>query len=305
MKTDISTNLAGLRLSNPLMPGAGPPGDSAAKLLKLLEAGIGGLVTKTASVELPKVPRPNMAFDGELFFNIEKWSERPYGEWVSEILPQFAARKAPLIASLGYTPEDLEKLVPLFDPLVDGFEFSTHYVSGSAANLLATVRRAKGLTKKPVFMKLSAHAGDIVANAIVCEKGGADGVTAINSVGPVMSIDVKRRCSRLGADNPYVWMSGPAIKPMALRAVYDIARAVDIPVIACGGVSSALDVVEFMLAGATAVECCTGLIRKGAALATEIRDGLTAWCEAEGVAKLSEIIGTVTPHFVRATDPHP
>ena len=76
-------------------------------------------------------------------------------------------------------------LIPLFDPFVDGFELSTHYIAASGSLLLETTKKARSLTKKPVFMKLSAHGGDIVANAIVCEKGGADGITAINSVARV------------------------------------------------------------------------------------------------------------------------
>ncbi len=297
MAADLSISLAGLKFPNPLLPGAGPPGDSLRKLGRLLEAGIGGLVTKTASVELPEVPRPAMAHDGDLFFNVEKWSEKSWKEWISDILPAVQDRSVPLIASLGYTPKDLEALIPKFDPLVDAFELSTHYVSGSAGNLLATVRTARNLTKKPIFMKLSWHAGDIVGNAIVCEKGGADGVTAINSVGPVMSIDINKRCSRLGAEEPYMWLSGPAVKPMALRAVYDIARAVDIPVIACGGIATGADVLEFLLAGASAVECCTGLIRRGPALVPEIIGQISEWCEVQGISTLDDIIGTVTPRF--------
>ncbi|RPH95692.1 hypothetical protein EHM69_03555 [candidate division KSB1 bacterium] len=294
---ELSVDLAGLKLKNPLLPGSGPPGDNLRKLQKLDAAGIGALLTKTVSSELPFIPKPCMAFDGELFFNVEKWSDKSYQEWLSDILPALRTRTAPLIASLGYTPEDLEKLIPLFDPFVDGFEISTHYVSGSASLMLRTVRQAKQLTKRPVFMKLSAHLGDITASAIVCEKGGADGITAINSIGPVMSIDVDKKSSRLGEDNPYMWLSGPAVKPIAMRAVFDISRAVDIPVIACGGVTGGRDVIEFMLAGATAVECCTALTRKGPELVPQILEEVHAWCAAHRVSKLRDIIGTVTPHY--------
>jgi len=297
MTVDLSVSLAGLELSNPLLPGSGPPGDSLRKLSKLEAAGIGGLVTKTASVELPEVPRPAMAFDGDLFFNVEKWSSKPYSEWLEKILPRLEKRKIPLIASLGYTAEDLETLIPLFDPLVDGFELSTHYIASSASLLLDSVRRARSRTSKPIFVKLSWHAGDLVAGAITAEKAGASGITAINSVGPVMAIDIKKRASRLGTSEPQMWLSGPAVKPMALRAVYEISRAVDIPVIGCGGVTSGEDVIEFMLAGATAVQSCTGLIRKGAELIPQAVQTISGWCEAQGVTRLSEIVGTVTPHF--------
>ena len=120
-----------------------------------------------------------------LFFNVEKWSEKSFDDWLEKILPQVEDRKAPLIKSLGYTPADIERLIPLFDPFVNGFELSTHYIAASGSLLLETTKKARSLTKRPVFMKLSAHGGDIVANAIVCEKGGADGITAINSVARV------------------------------------------------------------------------------------------------------------------------
>ena len=298
MSVDLSVKLAGLPLRNPLMPGSGPPGDSLSKLRRLEAAGIGALVTKTISIKVPHVPKPCMAFDGDLFFNVEKWSDRPYQEWLEKILPALAQRSVPLIVSLGYSQEDLARLIPLFDPLVDGFELSTHYVAGGATQLADTVRMVKRLTVKPLIMKLSAHGGDIVERAQACEHGGADAIAAINSIGPVLSIDIDKRASRLGEEQPYAWLSGPAIKPLALRAVYDIARAARIPVIGCGGIANARDVIEFVLAGATAVQMCTALIRQSADLIPQILNDLNAWCEGHGISTLSDLRGTVTPHFV-------
>ena len=299
MRPDLSVELCGIRLANPLLPGSGPPGDGLKKLLALQAAGIGALVTKTVSPGTPDVPRPNMAFDGDLFFNVEKWSTRMPEEWLSQILPALEERSAPLFLSLGYSPKDLEELIPLFDPLVDGFEISTHYIATEESLLRSTVGRARALTKKPLFMKLSWHGGDPVANAAVCAGAGADGITAINSIGPVMAIDIERRSSRLGTTVPYLWLSGPAIKPMALRAVYDIARAVAIPVIACGGVARGADLIEFLLAGATAVQSCTALLRRGPPLVGEIVADVSEWCVRQGVASLAEIVGTVTPHYTK------
>jgi dihydroorotate dehydrogenase (NAD+) catalytic subunit len=300
--TDLSVSVAGLNFTNPLLPGSGPPGDNLHKLQKLAEAGIGGLVTKTISVNVPSVPRPCMAFDGDLFFNVEKWSEKPVEEWTTAILPKLQNRSLPLIVSLGYTRDDLSTLVPIFNEWADGFEISTHYVSSSPADLESATRLIKSLTRKPVFMKLSAHATDIVANAKACEQGGADGITAINSVGPVLSIDIEKRSSRLGEDIPYAWLSGPAIKPTAVRAVYDISRAVKIPVIGCGGVSSGRDLIEFLMAGASAVECCTALTRKGADLVPELLKDVREWCESHQVKAIRDLTGTVVPHYQPVKD---
>jgi dihydroorotate dehydrogenase subfamily 1 len=289
--------LAGLDLRNPLLPGSGPPGASLNKLRQLEAAGIGGLVTKTISVEPARVPNPRMAMDGDLFFNAEKWSERPYQDWLTDTLPGMRDRSVPLLVSLGYSPEDLARLIPLFDPLCDGFELSTHYVSGSPSHLEELTRLAKRLTSRPVLMKLSVHAGDIVQSALACERGGADGVTAINSIGPVMSIDIDRGASRLGAENPYLWLSGPAIKPLAMRAVFDIAKAVRIPVIACGGVTTGRDVIEFIMAGATAVECCTALVRHGPDHVRSILHEIDQWCTSHEVSNWNDIRGKVIPRY--------
>lgn len=301
MQPDLSVDLAGLTLANPLLSGSGPPGDGLEKLTSLDSARIGALVTKTVSVALPEVARPKMASDGELFFNVEKWSERPYAEWLSDILPALESRSAPLLVSLGYTPEDLETLIPLFDPLVDGFELSTHYIAADPGLFAETIKRARSLTRKPIFPKLSWHGGDIAPRAALCADSGADGITAINSV-PALSIDSDKRASRLGGSDPYCWLSGPAIKPLALRAVYDAARAVDIPIIACGGATSGTDAIEFMLAGARAVETCTALIRKGPSLVGEMLDEMSAWCVAQGVGAIRDIVGTVTPYYMRRGD---
>jgi dihydroorotate dehydrogenase subfamily 1 len=294
---DLSVHLAGLTLANPLLPGSGPPGDNLAKLLRLQAAGIGALVTKTISTHHPHVPKPCMAFDGDLFFNVEKWSEKSAEEWTTRILPELKPSHVPLIASLGYTPADLQELIPAFDPFADGFEISTHYIPDDPDQLQKTVEAIKRLTGKPVIIKLSAHARDIMASAKACERGGADAITAINSIGPVISIDIEKRASRLGEDSPYAWLSGPAIKPIAMRCVWDIAHAVKIPVIACGGVASGKDVIEFLMAGATAVETCTSLVRQGPDFIVQLLSEITDWCASHHVDTLAELIGSAAPTF--------
>jgi len=298
MNVDLSVSLAGMTLRNPLLPGSGPPGATLRKLRRLERAGIGALMAKTISSEPATVPRPCMAFDNERFFNIEKWSEIPASRWISEILPAMQPREVPLLVSVGYTTEDVAALVPRLDSLVDGFELSTHYGTTRPEQYRALVRAARECTDKPVFMKLSVHAGDIVGNAQACEEAGASGITAINSVGPVISIDIDKRASRLGVEQPYAWLSGPAIKPIALRAVWDISHTVEIPVIACGGVSSGRDVIEFLMAGAGAVQCCTALIRSGPQWITDTLAEIREWCAEHGVKTLRELIGCAAPHYI-------
>jgi len=291
VSVDFSVSLASLSLKNPLLPGSGPPGATLRKLQALDAAGAGALVTKTISSAAAEATKPCMAFDGELFFNTEKWSEIAPETWATEIFSALKSRNAPLIASLGYAPNDLEKLIPLFDAMVDGFELSTHYGVTERAQFAALVKTAKKLTRKPVFMKLSLHAGDLTEIARACEQSGADGIAAINSVGPALSIDIEKRAPRLSGETPYAWLSGPAIKPLAMRAVWEISRAVRIPVIACGGATRGADVIEFLMAGATAVQSCTALIRGGPEWIARTLDEIATWCDAHGVTAARELTG--------------
>jgi dihydroorotate dehydrogenase subfamily 1 len=299
---DTTVTIAGLHLRNPLMPGSGPPGTNLRKLQALEQAGIGALLAKTISSDPAIVPKPCMAFDGELFFNIEKWSELSASQWATEILPQLKQRSVPLLVSVGYTPSDLEAVMPVVDECVDGYELSTHYRTSTNAQYAALVGTAKRLTSKPIIMKLSAHAPDLVTTAHTCEDSGANCITAINSIGPVISIDIEKRASRLGVEEPYAWLSGPAIKPIALRAVYDIARSVKIPVIGCGGATKGKDVIEFMMAGATAVECCTALIRGGPEWIQQTLTEISTWCADHDVVDLKSIIGSAIPHYISARE---
>lgn len=159
---------------------------------------------------------------------------------------------------------------------------------GTAPEAAAAVTRAvKTLTTKPVIIKLSPNVTDIISIAQACQDAGADGISLINTL-LGMRIDLKRRRPVLA--NTMGGLSGPAIFPVALRMVYQVSRAVSIPVVGMGGVSSAEDVVEMMLAGATAVEVgAANLVNPYASL--EIIEQLPAVMEQYGIKKLTDIIG--------------
>ena len=151
----------------------------------------------------------------------------------------------------------------------------------------SVVRAVKNVTKKPVIIKLTPNVTDIVSVALACEEAGADGISLINTL-LGMRLDLRTRKPILA--NVMGGLSGPAVFPVALRMVYQTAGAVSIPVVGMGGVSSAADVIEMMLAGATAVEV-------GAANLTDpyackkIIDGLPAEMDKYGIERLSDIIG--------------
>ncbi len=161
---------------------------------------------------------------------------------------------------------------------------------GTQPDAAAEVTRAvKAVTHKPVYMKLSPNVTDIVAIARACEEAGADGLCLINTI-LGMRIDIRRRKTVLA--NRYGGYSGPGVFPVALRMVNQVARAVQVPIIGCGGVEKAEDVVEMMMAGATAVEVgAANLVNPMAC--KEIVERLPRLMEELGIEKLTDIIGIV------------
>ena len=161
---------------------------------------------------------------------------------------------------------------------------------GTVPELAAEVTRAvKAVTAKPVYMKLSPNVSDIVSIARACEEAGADGLCLINTL-LGMRIDLVRR--RPVIANTMGGFSGPAIFPVAVRMVYQVAKSCRIPVIGCGGVQSARDVIEMMMAGATAVEVGAANLRNPYA-SKEIVEALPAEMARLGIDRLSDIIGIV------------
>ena len=159
----------------------------------------------------------------------------------------------------------------------------------SPESAAAVTKAVKAVTTKPVFIKLSPNVTDIVAIAKACEEAGADGITLINTM-LGMRIDIARRKPVIA--NKMGGFSGAAIFPIAVRMVYQVAHAVKIPVIGCGGVSSAEDVVEMMMAGATGVQVGAENLRNPYAC-KEIIEELPYVMERLGIEKLSDIIGII------------
>ncbi len=173
-------------------------------------------------------------------------------------------------------------------PSVSGVKYSGHFAFLSVAAAEVT-RAVKAVTTKPVFIKLSPNVTDIVAIARACEEAGADGICLINTL-LGMRIDIARR--RPVIANTMGGFSGAAVFPVALRMVYQVARACRIPVMGCGGVTTARDVIEMMMAGASAVQVgAANLVNPYAS--KEIVEALPGEMERLGIEKLSDIIGCI------------
>lgn len=287
---NLQVSVCGLEFRNPILPAAGPPSKDGAVLQAAANGGAGGLVTKTISVVPAEVPRPCMAEIRGGFLNAELWSELPKEQWIETEYNMARETGLPVIVSLGYTAEQIRELAPLVKPFADALELSTHYVGNSIAPILDALSAAKEAVDVPVFMKLSPHP-NIQEIALALEDGGAEALVMINSFGPCLGIDLETGLPLMGSQDGLGWLSGAAIKPLALRCIYDAARVVKIPIFGVGGIANGRDAAEMLMAGASAVQVCTEAILRGPTIYAKIARELDAFLEEHGYASVEEISG--------------
>jgi len=267
------------------------------------QGGAGGLVTKTISVQPADVPRPCMAEIRGGFLNTELWSELPKEQWLETEYAQARATGLPVIVGLGYTAEQIRELAPLVRPFADALELSTHYVGNNIAPIIDALRAAKEAVEVPVFMKLSPHP-NIQEIALALEEAGADALVMINSSGPCLGIDLESGMPLMGSKDGLGWLSGAAIKPLALRCVYDAARAVRIPIFGVGGISNGRDAAEMLMVGASAVQICTEAILRGPTVYARIARELDTFLDDHGYASANDICGLTVRMMRQCGAPH-
>jgi len=286
----LAVEIAGIRLENPVLPAAGPPVWNGEAMKACAAGGAGALVSKTVSVHPAAVPTPNMAEIPGGFLNTELWSELPVEQFIEREYPLAKETGLPLIVSIGYTPEEIAALAPLVRPFADALELSTHYIGDDPGPMIEAIHAAKAAVDVPVFVKLSPFR-DMKAAARAAAGAGADGIVAINSFGPCLGMDVETGRLLMGSPEGYGWLSGPALKPLALRCVFDIARTVDLPIIGVGGISKGTDAIEFFMVGASAVGVCTAAILKGPRVFGQIARQIAQWLDEHGYASVEEVRG--------------
>jgi len=290
--------IAGLKLRNPTMLASGLLGVSGETLRRVVQAGAGAVVTKSSSlkprdgnpgptiVELPVglLNAIGLASPGIMMMKDEVAEARKSG--------------VPVVVSVfGFSVSDYSKSAHIAETLgADAVELnvSCPHVSGVSeigqdprvvANVTRSVKKRVGV---PVFVKLSPNVSNIVEIGRSAERAGADAIAAINTVRG-MSIDIHVRMPVLSAK--IGGLSGPAIKPVALRCVYELAEKVKLPIIGVGGIAGWEDAVEFFLAGASAVQIGTAILQKDLAVFTEVIEGLSTYLEENGFTSVSDLIG--------------
>lgn len=292
---NLTVEVCGLRFRNPVLPAAGPNVRDGRMLEEAMRGGAGGLLSKTISVDAAPVPMPHMAEVKGGFLNTELWSEMPPERWLEReyAIARRAADAAgvPLIISMGYTGQEIAQLAPKIRPWADAVELSTHYLGEDATPMIEAIAAAKRALDVPVFVKMSPLGREMTAAAKAAKAAGADAIVATNSLGPAFGLDIESGYPLMGGANGYGWLSGPAIKPLSVRCVFDIAQAVDLPIIGVGGVSRGEDAIEFIMAGASLVQVCTAAIMRGPGVYGTIASQLGDWLDHHGYASVGDIRG--------------
>ena len=298
---NMKVTIAGVELKNPVMTASGTFG-SGAEYSELVDLNqLGAVVTKgVANVPWPGNPTPRIAevYGGMLnAIGLQNPGIRVFCQRDIPFLKQYDTKI--IVNVCGHAPEEyLEVVERLAEEEVDLLEINISCPNvnagflafgqdpGHVEKLTAEIKKK---AKQPVIMKLTPNVTDIAEIARAAEAGGADAVSLINTL-TGMKIDVKKRCFALA--NKTGGMSGPAVKPVAVRMVYQTAQAVTIPVIGMGGIATAEDALEFILAGATAVSVGTAnFYNPGAAL--EIIEGIRQYMEENHVEDIRELVGAV------------
>ena len=303
MVRDLSVELCGVALDNPVIPASGTFGFGK-EMAEVYDINILGSISFKGTTRDARFgnPTPRIAECPSGLINSVGLQNPGVDAVIAHELPELRKIfRKPIIANIsGFSIEeyveccsklDKEEQVAILEVNIScpnvhngGMAFGT-----SPESAAAVTRAVKAVTTKPVFIKLSPNVTDIVAIAKACEEAGADGITLINTM-LGMRIDIARRKPVIA--NKMGGFSGAAIFPIAVRMVYQVAHAVKIPVIGCGGVATAEDVVEMMMAGATGVQVGAENLRNPYAC-KEIIEELPYVMERLGIEKLSDIIGVI------------
>jgi len=303
MVKDLSVELCGVKLDNPVVPASGTFGFGL-EMADVYDINTLGAISIKGTTRDPRFgnPTPRIAECEMGMINSVGLQNPGVDKVISEEIPELRkVYSKPIIANIsGFAIDEYIECCSKMDK-VDDVQIIEVNVScpnvhnggmafGTSAEAAAEVTRAvKAVTTKPVFVKLSPNVTDIVSIARACEDAGADGITLINTL-LGMRIDTARR--RPVIANKMGGFSGRAVFPVAVRMVYQVANACSIPVMGCGGVATADNVIEMMMAGATAVQVGAENLRNPFAC-KEIIESLPAEMERLGINSLKEIIGIV------------
>jgi dihydroorotate dehydrogenase (NAD+) catalytic subunit len=296
---DLSVRIGDLEFANPIMPASGAFSTELSQVIDLNR--LGALVAKTVSRDFRAGnPTPRVAELETGMINSIGLPTKGLQYFLDVQVPDYNRFTPPLVASISAeTADDFAAMardvsVPGVDVIEVNISCPTRAPGGGnfalhdehAFNVLTGIRAA---TDKPLWAKLSPNAGDIVAIAEAAEKAGADALVVANTI---LGLKIETDTFRPAIGNKFGGISGPGIRPIIVRMVYQCAKAVSIPIIGCGGICRVEDVVEYMLAGASAVAVGYATFRNPTAMIALI-DDLEAWCDERGIARVADLTGAI------------
>lgn len=302
---NLSVEFCDVSFKNPTVLASGILGVTASSLKNVVRNGAGGVTTKSIWLEEHVGHKnPTMFGTSSYFMNAVGLSDAGVGKAQEETFPEYNEDKpAPIIASIvAGSIGDFEKIageIDKCDPDVVEVNISCPNVEDEFGKPFACVKDdaaavtkvVRGATKKPVVIKLSPNVSNIGEIAEACASAGADGFCAVNTVGPGLAVDIDLRKPIL--TNKVGGVSGPAIKPLAVKCVYDVYKATGLPVIGTGGVLTGEDAIEMMMVGARLVGMGTMVYYRGTAGFGHVVEEMNAWCDKNGVKNIEEIIGII------------
>ena len=303
MTPDLGVSFAGLELKNPVIAASGTFGYGVEFEDVVHLSRLGGFVVKGLSHE-PIIgnPPPRLYETAAGMLNAIGLQNVGARAFIQEKLPQLREIKDIVVIAnvFGYTREDYEYAIQILN---EGEGIAAYELNVSCPNtahggiqfggdphsLDEVVRTVRRFSQRPLIVKLSPNVTSIGEMAHIAQEAGADAVSLVNTF-VAMAIDPKTRKPRIA--NVTAGLSGPAIKPIAVRMVYEAARSVQIPVIGIGGISSAEDIIEFMLAGATAVQIGTASFWDPRATEKIVAE-LERWCSEHEITRVAEVTGGI------------
>ncbi|WP_100065299.1 4Fe-4S binding protein [Miniphocaeibacter massiliensis] len=314
---DLSVNYCGVKYRNPLVLASATPGQDGEGMRLAGAAGIGGVIPKTIGPRQDWAVHPR---NGRLFLykgngkrpigmvNLELFTTKTRDEWIEEDLAIAKKSGATMHISILAmpNPEETAKLVEEMQAtgLVDLFELNVScpmpastvgmHIGKDANRTYAQIKAAKAVSKVPFTVKLTPNVTDMVEVAQAAKEAGADGITISNSIRSFAGVDIETGKPILRAYGGY---TGPAIKPVIMRHLTEVARNVDIPISAAGGVSSYKDIIEYIMLGATTVQTCTEVMWMGYNIIPKLLKDLENWMDKKGYKSFEEIRGIALPHI--------
>lgn len=307
---DLHVNYCGITYKNPLVLASATPGWDGEAMYRAAKAGIGGVIPKTIGPKQDWAAHPK---NGRFF--LHKYQNRAIGQinmelfttmtrdaWVDKELARAKAGGAVMQISILAMPEpeDTAQLVmELQDTgMVDLFELNVScpmpastvgmHIGKSADRTYQQIKAAKMVSKVPFTVKMTPNVSDMVEIAIAAKEAGADGLSISNSVRSFAGVDIETGKPYLRSYGGY---TGPAIRPIVMRHLSEVARNVDIPLSAVGGVNSYRDIVEYIMLGATTVQLCTAIMWNGYEVVGKMLADLERWMDAKGYTSLDQIRG--------------